>query len=308
MKKNRRTKAAIENLVPTGALYPFYDPHQLGAQEPRKGSFEVLLTKGTYQRRVTDAAIKIERAWADVDTKELQEWIDMFTAEILRRALDGEAEAIQMLGWEIANLVDWLQTLTSRHREKVEQVAAVSVFWPVNVTQRDPDFTWAKRYVRSLKAGSKSFLPPKIGSRIDLHKPFTRLAVRLWLQLLKNRDELPGLLEAAGSESARKLKTEWISRCLFLPTVEELRAPGVIAQHAPTLWELGEALLLEAWASDRRQVAFGSVLPEYERRGSRRKTRSTYTEAEMREEIIDKGLRNAFLSLLGQRGTRKRPT
>ena len=89
--------------------------------------------------------------------------------------------------------------------------------------------------------------------------------------------------------------------------MEELRAPGVVAPHALTLWELGEALLLEAWAPDRRQVAFGSVLPKYERRRSRRKTRSTYTEAEMREEIIDKGLRNAFLSLLGQRGIRKPP-
>jgi hypothetical protein len=307
MKNRRSTKAVKNKLLPTGAPYAFYDPKQSEVKEPRQGSFTAELIEGTYQRGVSDGAIKIERVWADVTTAELQQWIDLFESEVLKRALAGENEAIAMFASKIANLVDWLERLTQRQREKVERVAAKSVFWPVNVTQRDPDFTWATSYVRDLKVGSKSFLPPKIGSRIDLHKPFTRLAVRLWLQLLKNRDELPGLLKAAGSESARKLKTKWNSRCLLLPTVEELRAPTVIAQHAPTLWELGEALLLEAWASDRRQAAFGSVLPEYERRRSRRKTRTTYTEAEMRDEIIDNGLKNAFLSLLGQRGMRKRP-
>jgi hypothetical protein len=294
MKKKRRAKAA-KTLLPTHAPCPFYDSQQLQAREQRKGGI-----------RLNVGGTMIPIAWAEATTTELQNVVDEFTTEVLRRALDGEEEAIQMFAWKTANLVEWLQALTTRQREKVEQVAAISVFWPVCVTQRDPDFVWAKRYVYDLNVGSKSFLPPKMGSRIDLHKPFTRLAVRLWLQLLNNRDKLPELLKAADSESARKLKTKWISRCLRLPTVEELTAPGVIAQHAPTLWELGEALLLEAWALD-RQVAFGSVLPEYERRRSRRKTRPTYTEAEMREEIIDKGLRNAFLSLLGQRGTRKPP-
>jgi hypothetical protein len=51
MKKRQRSDTAANTLLPTNAPYPFCDPHQLGAKEPRKGSFEVLLTKGAYQRR-----------------------------------------------------------------------------------------------------------------------------------------------------------------------------------------------------------------------------------------------------------------
>jgi hypothetical protein len=96
MKKNRRTKASTESLVPTGALHPFYDPQQFETKEPRKDSFEVVF-KGALQQRVSDGAKKITCACADVTTKELQNWIDLFTAEILRRALAGEDDAIKNL-------------------------------------------------------------------------------------------------------------------------------------------------------------------------------------------------------------------
>ena len=75
--KKRRAKAA-KTLLPTNAPYPFCDPQQLEAKEPKKGSFEVTLIKDMYRQRVDGEAIKIERAWADVGTEELKDWIRLF--------------------------------------------------------------------------------------------------------------------------------------------------------------------------------------------------------------------------------------
>jgi hypothetical protein len=74
VKKRRGVEAVKNKLLRTNAPYRFYDPEQLETQEPRKDSFTVRL---------------IERAWADVTTAELQQWIDLFTAEILRRGVAG---------------------------------------------------------------------------------------------------------------------------------------------------------------------------------------------------------------------------
>jgi hypothetical protein len=285
-----KKKRDAAKLLPTNAPYPFYDPEQLEVKEPRQGSFKVELIEGTYQQRVCDGAIKIDRAWADVTTAELLQWIDLFETEVLKRALAGEDEAISTFAQKISGLVSSLENLTRRQRGKVESVAAISVFWPVNVTQRDPDFTWAEKHVCALKVGSKSFLPPKIGSRINLHNSFTRLAVKLWLQLLKNRDELPELLNAVGGKNPRRRKTKWISILLSLPAVKELLSREMAAKCAPELWQLGEALALEAWHED-RQSAFGSVLPEYK----------GYTEDFQRRDIIEKRLKSTFLNLLGHR-------
>jgi hypothetical protein len=248
MKKKRRVKAA-KTLLPTHALYPFNDSRQWEAREPRKGGI-----------RFNIGATMIPIAWANRTTRELQNVIDEFSKEVLRRALDGEEEAIQMFAWKTANLVNWLQALTTRQREKVEKVAAISVFWPVNVTQRDPDFTRAKEYVRKLRVGSRSLLGAKPGSRIPRHQHIAYLAERLWFVLLKNRDELPKLLEQAGIKNARKVKTRWISRCLSLPVIRT--AQQVTARDAHILWQLGEALLEEAWKQD-RDSAFGSLLKDY---------------------------------------------
>jgi hypothetical protein len=294
MKKNRRTKT--ENLLPTGACYPFYDPQQLEAKEPRKDSFEVVF-EGTFQQR-SDGAIKIERAWADVTTHELRCWIDLFAVEIFRRALAGEEDAVDTFAREVARSVRRLEDLTDRQRRKVKKVAVISPFWSVNVTRRDTDFAWAKRYVRGLKVGSKSLLRGTPRSMVRRHGNAGRLAETLWLQLLNNRDELPKLLEQADNKNARDFKTKWISRLLSLPTVEET-VKRVTAQDALAWWELGEALLREAWQDeDRRQLTFGSMLPEYRGRRTRRKTLSQCSEAEIRDDIF-KRLKTAFLSLLG---------
>lgn len=291
--------------MPTGALYPFYDPQQFETKEPRKDSFEVVF-KGALQQRVSDGAKKITCACADVTTKELQNWIDLFTAEILRRALAGEDDAIKSFALKLANLVGWLERLTHRQREKVEQVAAISPYWSVSVTQRNTDFAWAKNHVRKLNVGSKSLVPQNALSMIRRHGNSGRLAERLWLQLLRNRDELPTVIKAVrGSKRAHELKTKWISRLLRLPSVRQtaqgLRtAQGVSLADALKWWECGRALLLEAWRVD-RQSGFGSVLPEYEGRKSNRKTLTKLSEAEMRKAIIDKRFRKAFLSLLGHR-------
>ena len=189
-----------------------------------------------------------------------------------------------------------LEGLTKRQWEKIKQPAAISVVWPVNLTQRVLDFSWGERYVGDLEVGANSLMPPKIGSRINLHNDFTRLAVKLWLTLLNNRDELPALFEQAGNNNARKLKTEWISRCLSLATVKELTAQEVAAQCAPELWELGRALLLEAWGQA-RQSAFGSVLTEYE--GKDQTGKDKYTESYARTAIF-KQLGSTFLRLLGR--------
>lgn len=253
---------------------------------------------------MTDGAIKIERAWADVDTKELQEWIDMFTAEVLRRAFAGEDEAIETFALKIGGLVSRLQDLTHRQRERVQQVAARAVFWPVNVTQRDIDFSSAKKHVGDLKVGSKSLLPAKTRSRIarfghllpgktrDRHGHFARLAERLWLQLLTNRHELRDLIKRAGSGNARKLKTKWVSLCLSLPAVRT--SQEISLQDALEWWKLGEALLLEAWEQD-RQSAFGSVLPQYA--GKDQTGKDKYTEAETKRDIF-KRFKSAFLKLV----------
>src|SRR6266851_221146 len=96
MKKHHASTGSKKNeLVPTAALYPFYDPLQLAVKEPRQDSFEVVF-KGALQQRVPDGAIKITCAHADVNTRELQEWTDLFTAELLRRALAGEDDAITL--------------------------------------------------------------------------------------------------------------------------------------------------------------------------------------------------------------------
>jgi hypothetical protein len=97
------------------------------------------------------------------------------------------------------------------------------------------------------------------------------LAERLWLQLLKNRHDLPDMIKAAGSKNARKWKTKWISHCLSLPAVRTARE--VTAQDAPNWWKLGEALLQEAWEQD-RQSAFGAVLKDYEGKDATGKDKS----------------------------------
>jgi hypothetical protein len=276
-------------MLPTNAPYPFYDPQQLEPIEPRKGTFTIEVVKGTYQRRVTDGAIKIERAWADVRTQKLQDWIDMFMAEVLRRALAGEDEAIETFALRTANLVNWLQSLTSRQREKVKQLAARVVFWPVNVTQRDMDFTWAKKYVREvLQVGSKSLLSGRARSRIDRRKNYARLAEILYQRLLTNRHKLPELLEEIGKAKARKPK--WISLCLSLPAV---KGPQEITpQDAPKWWQLGEALLLEAWETDRRS-AFGSVLTD----PIMVKGWQDFSDAAIKRDIF-KQIKSAFFQLL----------
>jgi len=228
-------------------------------------------------------------------TATLKELIDNFSTELLRRAFAGEEEAIESFALKTGGLVTHLEQLTSRQREKVEEVAARAVLWPVNVTQRDTDFAWAKEYVRRLKVGSKSLLPGKPRSRIQRHETrgrkkkglqhFGPLAEKLWLQLRKNRDELPDLIKRAGSKKARELKSKWISLCLSLPAVKT--AQEITAQDARTWWKLGEALLQEAWEQD-RQSAFGSVLAEY---------RGDYTDAFKKRDIF-KRFKSAFLQLL----------
>jgi hypothetical protein len=297
MKKNAGTTAATENLLPTSARYRFYDPQQFEAKGPRKGSFEIVF-KGAFQQHVSDGAIKIERAWADVTTNELRDWIDMFVVEILRRSRAGEDDAIATFAREVGCLVRCLQDLTAKQRNKVKKVAVILPFWSVNLTRRNTDFAWAKRYVRGLKVGSKSLLPGTPRSMIRRHGTAGRLAETLWLQLLKNRDELPELIKKLGSKNAGKFKTKWISRLLSLPTVEET-VKGVGAKDALVWWQLGEALLQEAWENeDCRQLTFGSILPEYRARRSSRKTLTQISEAETRNEIF-KRLKTAFLSLLG---------
>ena len=140
MKKKRPAKAARSDLLPTNAHFPFYDPRQLEAREPRQGRFEGLF-KGALQQRVSDRAIKIERAQADVQTEQLQAWIDLFTVELLRRALAGEDDAITLFAHKVGGLVRRLEDLTRRQREKTEKAAAISPFWSVNVTQRNTDFS-----------------------------------------------------------------------------------------------------------------------------------------------------------------------
>jgi hypothetical protein len=273
MKKGRGSKPTKDKFLPTNAPYPFYDVLQQEFRQPRQGSFTV-----SYGRKT------IECAWSEISTAELQKSIDELTAEIQRRALTGEAEAINTFAWKAAGLASQLQALTSIQREKVEQAAAIAPHWPVNLTQRDRDFQWAKRYVRGLKVGSKSLMTGKPESRILRHEPFARLAETLWRELLKNRHELQEWVDA-GSKSARQLKTKWISFCLALPAVRT--AQEVAAQDAPKWWHLGEALLLEAWEQD-RQSGFGSLLPEYE---------GKYTEAFIKRDIF-KRLKSAFLQLL----------
>jgi hypothetical protein len=282
--------------VPTGALYPFYDPQQFEAKEPRKGSFEVVF-RGTFQQRVSDGAIKVQRAWPDMTTNELRDWIELFTVEIFRRAVAGEEDAIATFAREVGRSVRRLEDLTDRQRRKVKKVAVILPFWSVNVTQRDTDFAWAKRYVRGLKVGSKSLVRGTPRSMIRRHGNVARLAETLWLQLLNNREESPKLIKAE-SKNAREFKTKWISRLLSLQTVEQT-AQGVTAQDALEWWELGEALLQEAWQDEhRRRFTFGAILPEYRARRSSRKTLARCSEAEVRKEIF-KRLKTAFLSLLG---------
>ena len=268
-RKPRKHKAARSKLVPTHAPYGFYDPLQLQPQQPRN------------------------RAWSGKSTAELQNAIDELTTEVLRRAFAGEQEAVDTFALKVSNLVSWLQHMAHRQREKVEQLAARAVFWPVNVTQRDTDFTWAKKYVRSLKVGSKSLLSANIRSRIARHEPFARLAEKLWLQLLKNRDELTDLIKRAGSDNARKLETKWISLCLSLPAART--SQEVSPQDAPKWWRLGEALLLEAWQQD-RQSAFGSVLKDYCGPDVKPENRGL-SEAEIERDIF-KRFKSAFLQLL----------
>src|SRR5262249_11709051 len=113
MKKRRaRSKKKKEKLWPTNARYRFYDPDQLEAQEPRKGGMNLELSGRT-----------IPCAWADTSTAALQGMADLFTKEILRRAIAGEDEAIAMFASKIANLVGWLERLSQRQREKVERMA-----------------------------------------------------------------------------------------------------------------------------------------------------------------------------------------
>jgi hypothetical protein len=301
MKKRSNSAGSKKSkLLPTNAPFVFYDPLQQQFREPRKGGFKVELEAGTYQRRVSDGAIKIERAWADVTTAELQAWIDMFAAELLKRALAGEDEAVDTFALKAGGLVSRLQDLTSIQRKKVEQIAARSPHWSVNLTQRDTDFAWAKKYIRELKVGSKSLLPGKPTSRIRRHEHFARLAEKLWLRLLENRHELPDLIERVGSENARKLKTKWISLCLSLPAVKTARE--VTGQDAPKWWRLGEALLQEEWEQD-RQSAFASVLPEYA--GKDQSGKDKYTDAYSKKAIF-KQLRSAFLHLLGHDRTSKK--
>ena len=304
MKKRSASRGSKKNeLVPTGALHPFYDPLQLETRKPRQDSFEVLF-KGALQQHLSDGTIKIICGWADVTTKELQKWTDLFTAELLRRAFAGEDDAITSFAHKVGGLVSRLEDLTKRQRGKIEEAAVISPFWSVNITQRNTDFNWAKKHVRELNVGSKSLLPQNALSMIRRHGNPGRLAEKLWLQLLKNRHELPTLIKAArGSEHAHELKTKWISRLLALPTVpktaQALRtAQDVSLNDALGWWECGKALLLEAWHVD-RQAAFGSVLPKYEGRKSSRKTLTKLSDAEMRKDIIDKQFRKAFLSLLG---------
>ena len=76
-------------------------------------------------------------AWENTTTRELQNVIDEFTKEVLRRALDGEEEAIQMFAWRTANLANWLQALTTRQREKVERMAAAHRADHCNQSRRD---------------------------------------------------------------------------------------------------------------------------------------------------------------------------
>ena len=97
MKNKDRAKATNGTLLPTNAPYPFFDSQQLQAREPRKGD-----------TRLNVGGTMIPIAWAETTTTELQTVIDKFTTEVLRRALDGEKEAIQMFAWKTANLVDWL--------------------------------------------------------------------------------------------------------------------------------------------------------------------------------------------------------
>jgi hypothetical protein len=142
-KRGGSTRTKKNEPLLTGALYPFYDARQLQSSEPRQGSFSMHLIKGTYQLRPSDGAIKIERAWADVTTAEVQGWIDMFEEETLRHALAGEDEAIFTFVQKLNGAVSRVEeNLTRRQREKIESVAAISVFWPVNVTQ-------GRRFARS---------------------------------------------------------------------------------------------------------------------------------------------------------------
>ena len=205
-------------------------------REPREDSFEVVF-KGALQHRVSDGAIKITCACADVTTKELQQWTDLFTAELLRRALVGEDKAITSFAHKVGGLVSRLEDLTNRQKEKTEKEAVISPFWPVNVTQRNTDFNWAKKRVREWNVGSKSLLPQNALSMIRRHGNSGRLSEKLWIQLLKNRNELPTLIKAVrGNERVHELKTKWISRLLALPTVPQtaqalrtaqvLRRPG----------------------------------------------------------------------------------
>ena len=120
--------------------------------------------------------------------------------------------------------------------------------------------------------------------RKEVPQHFGRLAEILWLQLLKNRHELPDRIKQTASENARK--TKWISLCLSLPAVRT--AQEVTAQDALEWWKLGEALLEEAWEQD-RQSAFGSVLPEY---------KGKYTDKFTKRDIF-KRFESAFLRLLG---------
>jgi hypothetical protein len=294
MNKNRRSKAGQNKLVPTHAPFSFYDPLRAQlceASEPRKGSL-----------RVPVSGKIIEYPSSKYATAALWDTIEEFTAEILRRALAGEEEAIETFALRMGGAVNRLKDLTYVQREKIERVAAFAWQWPVNVTQRDTDFTWAQKYVRDLKVGSKSLLRAPPERRIRRHQNFARLAESLWLRLLENRHKLPELIEAAGSKNARKLKTEWISRCLSLPAVETVQQ--VTAQDAPTWWQLGEALLQEAWEQD-RQSAFGLVLPEYEGKDGTGKDK--YTESYAHDAIF-KQFRSAFLNLLGHGRRSKKST
>jgi len=281
MKKTRRSKAAKNKLLPTNARHCFYDPQQLQSQQPRRGGL-----------RFNVGGTIVLIAWAGATTTELQNTIDELTKEVPRRAFAGENEAIETFALRVSNLARWLQDITQRQREKAEQVAARAPLWPVNVTQRDTDFTWAKKYVRSLKVGSKSLLRANVRSRIARHEHFAGLAERLWLQLLKNQDDLLRAFEKVGNEKARKFKTEWISLCVSLPAVRTWHE--VSPQDAPKWWWLGEALLLEAWEQD-RQSAFGSVLPQYA--GKDQTGKDKYSEAETKRDIF-KRFRSAFLRLV----------